>query len=405
MINTSQIKSDFPIFKRQIQGKPIIYLDNASTTQKPKQVIEKLINCYENSYANIHRGIYTLSEESTKAYENSRNLTAEFINANPEEIIFTKSTTESINLVAYTWGEKNIKKDDEIIISILEHHSNFVPWQQLCERKKAHLKIIPIKKDLTLDISAYKKLLTKKTKLVALSAISNVFGTIIPIKQFIALAHKKNAKVLVDGAQSIAHIPTDVKKLDCDFFAFSGHKMLGPTGVGVLYGKKEILKNMPPFLFGGDMIKSVTIKKTTFNDLPYKFEGGTPNIADIIAYSEAIKYLQKIGLKEIHDHELNLLKYAIKKFGNHKEVRLLTPPINQASGILSFTVKEIHPHDIAEIFNRENVCIRAGHHCAQPLMENSKLSATARMSFYIYNDFSDIDKAEKTLIKAINIFK
>lgn len=406
MLNIAKIKSQFPILNKKINGKNLVYLDNASTTQKPKSVIDAIKFYYENINANIHRGIYSLSETATKEYEKTRQLTANFIKAkSSEEIIFTRNTTESINLIAYTWGEKNIKKGDEIIVSVLEHHSNLIPWQELAKRKKAKLKIIPLNKDYTLDLNAYKKLLTHKTKLVAITAMSNVLGTITPLKEIIQLAHKKNALVLVDGAQSIGHLGTNVRKIDCDFFVFSSHKMLGPTGVGVLYGKKKILESMPPFLFGGDMIKKVSQFNATFSDLPWKFEAGTPNIADVIAFSKALEFIQEIGIKNIQKHENDLLKYAIKKFSKYKEITLFLPPISQMGGILSFTIKGIHPHDIAQILSDEGICIRAGHHCAQPLMEKLKVSSTARLSFYIYNTKKDIDQAEKAIQKTLKIFK
>lgn len=403
MLNPKIIKKDFQIFRRKIKGKTLIYLDNASTTQKPKSVIAALKKYYENYNANIHRGIHTLSEEATEAYENSRRLTAKFINAKSEkEIIFTRNTTESINLVAKTWAEKNIKKDSEIIISGLEHHSNLIPWQEIAKKKKAKLKIIPVKKDFTLDMKTYKTMLSPKTKLVSITGMSNVTGTIPNIKEIIRLAKKFGAVTLIDGAQIAAHTKTNVQNLNCDFFAFSSHKMLGPTGVGILYGKENILRNMPPFLFGGDMVKTVTQFDAVWNNIPWKFEAGTPNIADVIAFSEAIKYLEKTGMRNIEAHEKKLLKYAIKKLSKYKEVTLFTP--KNAGGILSFKIKGIHPHDIAAIFNEEGIAIRSGHHCSQPLMETLHVPATARISFYLYNTFEDIDRVEKALKKAIKIF-
>ncbi len=405
MLHISTIKSQFPILNKKINGKTLVYLDNASTTQKPKSVIDAIKFYYENFNANIHRGIYSLSEIATSEYEKTRQLTANFINAkSSEEIIFTRNTTESINLIAYTWGERNIKKNDEIIVSALEHHSNLIPWQELTRRKNAKLKIIPLNNNLTLDINAYKKLLTNKTKLVAITAMSNVLGTITPLKELINLAHQQNALILVDGAQSAGHIETNVQKIDCDFFIFSSHKMLGPTGVGVLYAKKKILLSMPPFLFGGDMIKKVTQFSSTFSDLPWKFEAGTPNIADVIAFSKALEFIQKIGIKNIQKHENDLLKYAIKVFSKYKEITLFLPPLSRMGGILSFTIKGIHPHDIAQILSDEGICIRAGHHCAQPLMEKLKVSSTARISFYTYNTKQDIDRAEKAVQKTLKIF-
>ncbi|MEK7672434.1 MAG: cysteine desulfurase [Patescibacteria group bacterium] len=406
MLNPQTIKKDFPIFKRKIKNKSLVYLDSASTSQKPRQVIKAISNYYENFNANIHRGVYALSEEATQAYENSRKKTAEFINSkSPEEIIFTRNTTESINLVAYSWGEQNIKSGDEIIVSAIEHHSNLVPWQQLCQRKNAKLRIIPLKENLSLDYDAYLKLLSSKTKLVAISATSNVTGLVPDLNFIIKNARKFKAHVLVDGAQSVAHSPTDLQKMDCDFFAFSSHKMLGPTGVGVLYVKKTILEKMPPFLFGGDMVRTVDDNSATWNDTPWNFEAGTPNIADVIAFGAALDYLQKIGLKNIQQHDKKLLDYAVQKFSKYPQLKLYVPPKSERSSVLSFTIQGIHPHDIASIFNEEGVCIRSGHHCNQPLMLRLKIPATARLSFYFYNTTADIDRAEKALKNVLKIFK
>ncbi len=400
----TKIRSQFPLLNQTVNGHPLAYLDNASTMQKPERVIKAITDFYTNTNSNVHRGIHDLSQQATELFESTRHLVADFINATPEEIIFTRGTTESINLVAYTWGEENIKEGDEIIVSILEHHSNFVPWQQLAKRKNATLKIIPILSDYTLDMEAYKSMLSDKTKLVAITAMSNVLGTTPDLKEIITLAHEHGALTLVDAAQAIAHSKTDVKDLDADFLAFSAHKMFGPTGVGVLYGKRHLLEKMPPFQFGGDMIKSVTIEESTWNDLPYKFEAGTPNIADIIAFAEAIKFIQEVGLENINAHTKELITYAIEKFSAYPEVKLLAPPINQSGPVLSFTIERIHPHDIAEIFNQEGVAIRSGHHCAQPLMEALGIPATARLSFAIYNTKEEIDQAEQALIKTIWIF-
>ena len=418
MFDPKKVKKDFPIFSRKINGKALVYLDNASTSQKPKSVIDALTNYYTTFNSNTHRGIHTMSEEATTAYEDTREHVMKFINANlPKEIIFTRNTTEAINLVAYSWGEENIKSGNEIIVSAIEHHSNLVPWQELCRRKNATLKIIPIKKDLTLDLVAYEKLLSKKTKLVSISAMSNVLGYMPDLNKIIKAAHKIGALILVDGAQSVAHMKTDVKKLDCDFLAFSSHKMLGPTGVGVLYGKFEILSNMNPFMFGGDMVKSVEQHKAHWNDLPWKFEAGTPNIADVIAFDAALTYLEKIGLNNIEKHDAKLLKYAVEKFSKYEKdgVSLILPTYKSStaatydstitSSILSFSIKGIHPHDIAQIFNDEGVAIRSGYHCSQPLIEHLNLSSTARMSFYFYNTEEDINRAEIALQKTLKIFR
>lgn len=407
MFDPRKIKNDFPIFKHSINKKPLVYLDSAATSQKPKIVIDALANYYSTSNANINRGLYTLSENSTIAYENCREKVAKFINSsNEREIIFTKNCTEAINLVAYTWGEENIKKDDEIIVSALEHHANLVPWQQLCKRKNAKLKVIPLKKDFTLDFVSFKKLLNKKTRLLALTGMSNVLGTIPPIKKYIIEAHKFKAKVLIDGAQLIAHSPVDVRKLNCDFFTFSAHKIFGPTGVGVLYGKSELLTEMSPFQFGGDMIRYVGQYESTWNDIPWKFEAGTPDIASVIAFQKAIEYIEKIGHKNIEKYEKDLLSYAKKVFAKTKNVKILAPKNPKECGpILSLAVKDIHPHDIATILNEDNICIRAGHHCTHPLMKTLGVVATARLSFSIYNDKHDIDLAAKSLLKALKIFK
>ncbi|MBD3360698.1 SufS family cysteine desulfurase [Candidatus Peregrinibacteria bacterium] len=402
-----EIINQFPILKRKINGQPLAYLDNASTTQKPKSVIRTLKNYYETSNANIHRGIHTLSEESTSAYEKTRETAAKFINANSEkEIIFTRNTTEAINLIAYTWGETNIKENDEIIVSELEHHSNLIPWQQLAKRKKAQIKAVPVKKDYTLDMEAYKKLLSEKTRIVAVSAMSNVLGTIPPIKEIITLAHNKNALVLIDGAQSAGHGPTNVQYLDADFFTFSSHKMLGPTGIGVLFAKESILKKIPPFLFGGEMAENVDQYNAGFTDIPWKFEAGTPNIADTIAFNEALEFLSKIGLENIEKHDRKLIYHAKEKFSKHENVKLYIPEnLHETGPVLSFTIEGIHPHDIATVFDDEGVAIRSGHHCAQPLMKKLGIQATARMSFYLYNTIKDIEQAEKALQKTLKLFK
>lgn len=407
MLNVQQIRKEFPILSHKINGKTLAYLDSAASTQKPKIVINTIKEYYETGYANIHRGIYALSENSTNAYEKTRETISKFINAKfSKEIIFTKNATESINLVAYSFGNAFINKGDEIIVSTLEHHSNLIPWQELAKRKQAKLRIIPLKKDLTLDFEAYKKLINKKTKLLAISAMSNVTGTIVPVKKFIQEAKKHHVTTLIDGSQSVPHMKTNVQDLDCDFLVFSAHKMLGPTGVGILYGKQELLEKMPPFLYGGDMISKVTQFQASYSELPWKFEAGTPNIADVIAFEKAIEFIQKIGLKNIEEHEQKLLKYAKEKISKYKEVVLYSPsnPKN-AGGILSFNISGIHPHDLATIFNEDNVCIRVGQHCAAPLMDTLKINAVNRLSFYLYTNFDDIDRAEKSLQKALKLFK
>ena len=397
MLNFTTIKKDFPLLNSNL-----VYLDSASTTQKPQQVIDAISAYYESSNANIHRGVYTLSERATEQYEGTRAKTATFINAEkPEEIIFTRNTTEAINLVAYTL---KIAENDEIIVSELEHHSNLVPWQEICKRNKAILKVVPIKNDYTLDMEAYHKLLSPKTRLVAISGMSNVLGTTTPLKEVIDAAHKHNALTLVDGAQLAAHSKINVQELDCDFFTMSAHKMLGPTGVGILYGKEKILNELPPFLFGGDMINSVSQYESSYASLPNKFEAGTPNIAGVIGFGATLDYLNEIDFQELEKHDKELFQYATEKLSQYPEVKLFTPPTAQAGPVISFTVKGIHPHDLASIFNNDNICIRAGHHCAEPLMKKLQIAATARISFHLYNTNEDIDKAIKALEKAIKLF-
>lgn len=407
MIDPQKIKKDFPIFERRINGKPLVYLDNASTSQKPRVVIEALVKFYETMNANIHRGIHTLSEEATAAYEESREVVADFINAfDSSEIIFTRNTTESINLVAYSWGEHNIQKGDVITVSALEHHSNLVPWQELCKRKGAFLMVIPLNEDGTLKITGLDKFINDRTKLVAITQMSNVLGTITPLAKIIEAAKKVGAVTVVDAAQSVAHCPIDVQKMDCDFLAFSSHKMCGPTGVGVLYGKLNLLEKMEPFLFGGDMVKEVRPYEASFHDVPWKFEAGTPNIADVVAFKSAIHYLKNIGMQNILEHDQKLLKYAREKLAQLSGINLYGPAdILQSGGILSFNIPGVHAHDVGSILNEDGVAIRTGHHCCQPLMQRLKVPATARMSFYFYNSEEDIDVAFEALKKVYEIFK
>lgn len=401
------IQKQFPILKRKINGKPLVYLDNASTSQKPTAVLDALQKYYTASNANIHRGIHTLSEEATAQYENTRKKIAKFINARTEkEIIFTKNCTEAINCVCISWAKKHITKNDEIIVSALEHHANLVPWQELAKEYGAVLKIIPLTADYLLDLPAYEKLLSKKTKLVCVTAQSNVTGTIAPIKKITAMAHAVGAKVLVDGAQSAGHRKTNVRDIDCDFFAFSAHKMLGPTGVGVLYVKQRVMDEMTPYLYGGDMVLTVQDQTATYRTGPWKFEAGTPNIADVIAFGAAIDYLNNISLDAIAAHDRELLAYAKKIFSRYSGVKLFSPShITDASSVLSFTVAGVHPHDIATIFNEEGVAVRSGLLCAEPLIYRLGVNAVARLSFYLYNTKKDIDAAEQALKKVLKIFK
>ncbi len=411
MTNTNMhmqnIKSDFPILQRKINGKRLIYLDNASTTQKPKIVLKALQDFYTTSNANIHRGIHTLSEEATNQFEDVRKKVAKFIGApNGENIIFTKNTTESINCIRLSWADHHIKAGDEVIVSALEHHANLVPWQELCKAKKSVLKIIPLTSDFTLNLQEYQKLLSPKTKLVCLTSQSNVTGTINPIKQITALAHAVGAKVAIDAAQSVGHRPTSAKDIDCDFLSFSAHKMLGPTGVGILYVKDVLMNEMTPFIYGGEMVESVQEQSASYRTGPWQFEAGTPNIADVIAFGATLDYLSSIGLKNIQAHDQELLTYAKKVFSRYSQVKIYSPSkAKDCGGVLSFSINGIHPHDIATIFNEESVAIRSGFHCAEPLMNRLGTNGTARLSFYIYNTKKDINVVEKALKKVLKIFK
>jgi cysteine desulfurase/selenocysteine lyase len=397
MIDIQSIRKDFPILHQQIQGHPLVYLDNAATSQKPQSVIDALSGYYSGYNANIHRGIHTLAEKATLAFEETRQTVKQFINAaSLEEIIFTRGTTESINLVANSFGRKFISKGDEIIISTLEHHSNIVPWQLLCEEKGAILKVIPINDAGEIDMEAYEKLLTEKTKLVSIVHISNALGTINPAEKIITLAHKKGAKVLLDGAQSAPHLEIDVQKLDCDFYIFSGHKLYAPTGIGVLYGKKDILNAMPPFLGGGEMIKEVTFEKTTFNVLPYKFEAGTPNIADTIALKYAIDYINKLGKENIANHENTLTKIASEGISAIQGVKLVGTAKEKAS-IVSFIVEGVHHLDIGMMLDASGIAVRTGHHCTQPLMKRLGIEGTIRASFAVYNTEEEVQYFVKKL--------
>jgi cysteine desulfurase/selenocysteine lyase len=393
------LRADFPVLRQQVYGKPLVYLDNAATTQKPQVVIDRITDYYTNENGTVRRGVYKLSEQSTLAFDESRRKVAQLINAeSPSEIIFTRGTTEAINLVAASFGRTFVGVGDEIIISALEHHANIVPWQQVCQEKGAVLKVIPVNDAGELIQDEYDALLSERTKLVAIGHISNALGTVNPVKAMIEKAHQRNIPVLVDGAQSAPHMRVDVQALDCDFFAFSGHKLYGPTGVGVLYGKMKHLEAMPPYQCGGDMIHSVTFEKTTFAKPPAKFEAGTPAIAEVIALGTTIDYLQAIGLERIGAYEHELLTYATSRMQEILQVRIIGNAREKA-GIISFTIAGAHPHDIGTILDREGVAIRAGHHCAQPVMERFQVPATARASFSFYNTKADID----ALIDAIHV--
>ena len=402
------IRKSFPVLEREVKNKLLVYLDNAATSQKPQQVIDALNYYYSNYNANIHRGIHTLAEEATAAYEATRNTVKDFINAaSTDEIIFTRGTTEGINLVAYTWGRKNIQEGDEIIISTMEHHSNIVPWQILCEEKKAVLKVIPINDDgeLLMDdpiAFGYRKLLSPKTKLVSIVHVSNSLGTINPVKEIIDEAHKIGAVVLVDGAQSTVHLDIDVQEMNCDFFAFSGHKVYGPTGAGVLYGKKKILEEMPVFMGGGEMIKEVTFEKTTYNNLPYKYEAGTPNIADTIALKVALDFVTETGKQLIRNHENKLLKYATEQMNLIDGLRIIGKAKNKVS-VISFVIKNIHPQDIGVLLDNQGIAVRTGHHCTEPLMNRFGIPGTVRASFAMYNTKEEVDRLIEGIKKSIKM--
>lgn len=402
--DVKRIREDFPILKKLIHGKPLCYLDNAATSQKPHVVADALNNFYFSQNANVHRGVHHLSEVSTKAFEDARIKVKEFINAASEkEIIFTRGTTEAINLVAYSFGRKNINAGDEIIISHMEHHSNIVPWQILCEEKKTILKVIPVNDNGEIIFEEYEKLITEKTRLVAIVYISNSLGTINPVERIIQTAHKHGIPVLLDGAQAISHTEINVQKLDCDFLAFSGHKIYGPTGIGVLYGKEKLLDEMPPFLGGGDMIAKVTFEHTTYNELPYKFEAGTSNIAGAIGLGAAIDYVKKIGQSSIYNHERKLLHNATDLIKEIKGLKIIGTA-KQKCSIISFVVDNIHPHDIGTFLDYEGIAIRTGHHCTQPLMHRFNIPATSRASFAMYNTVEEIETFIQTLKKAIGEF-
>ena len=400
-----KIRADFPVLDQQVNGSPLIYFDNAATTQKPKSVIDALSHYYASDNANIHRGLHALAERATTAYELTRTKIKEFINApSSDQIILTAGTTGSINLVAQTFGRANFSKGDKILISNLEHHSNIVPWQMIAEEKGAIIKVIPVDERGVLDLEAYRNLLDASVKLVAVNHVSNAIGTINPIAEMIQLAHAHGAKVLIDGAQSIAHLDIDVQALEIDFFAFSAHKLFGPTGVGVLYGKRELLESMPPYQGGGEMIKEVSFEGTTYNELPYKFEAGTPNIADVIAFSAAIDYVNALSKEALFTQELALLAYATEQLSTIPGLRIIgTAPDKIA--VISFVIDGIHPQDLGVLLDKFGIAIRTGHHCVQPLMKRFGLPGTCRASFAFYNTFEEIDLFVKALRRSINMLQ
>jgi cysteine desulfurase/selenocysteine lyase len=398
-----KIRGLFPVLHQEVHGRPLVYFDNAATTQKPQAVLDALRNYYEQDNSNIHRGAHTLADRATRHYEATREKVKDFINSRESaEVIFTKGTTESINLVAQTFGRKFIGKDDEIIISTMEHHSNIVPWQMLCEEKGAKLRVIPIQENGEIVFEEFEKLLNPKTKLVSIVHASNALGTINPVKRIIQTAHEIGAKVLLDGAQSTSHLEIDVQELDCDFLAFSAHKLYGPTGLGVLYGKREILEEMPPFLGGGEMIKEVSFEKTTYNEIPFKFEAGTPNIADVIAFGQALDFIQSLGKKQIKAHEDELLSHANQLT---KDIKGFIPVGTAADkvSVLSFNIQGMHPFDVGQMLDARGIAVRTGHHCTQPLMHRFGIEGTVRASFAVYNTKSEIENMAEGIAKIARI--
>lgn len=409
MFNVNKIRKDFPILSRKINGYPLVYLDNGASSQKPKQVLAAIDDYYLNHNANIKRGVHILAEEATNLYEGARKTVSSFIGASdPREVIFVRNSTEAINLVAFTWGRKNIDAGDEIITTEMEHHSNLVPWQVLAEEKKAKLKFIPFDNDGFLDLSFLENNISAKTKLLTLVHISNSLGTINDVNKICEIAKRKNPNILIliDGSQSAPHSPIDLKKIGCDFFAFTGHKMLGPMGIGVLWGRKEILNQMPPFLYGGEMIKEVYLDHATWNEIPEKFEAGTPNVGGSVGLAAAISYLNKLGMDNVRKHELMLTKYALLRLSTIPEIKIIGPKEAESrGGIIAFSFKGVHSHDVAEVLNKYAICVRSGHHCAMPVHEKLNLPATTRISFSIYNTKEEIDILIKALGEVRKIFK
>lgn len=402
--DVQSIRADFPIFSREIRGRPNVYLDTASTAQKPKCVIEAMAEFLSTEYANVHRGVYYLSERSTERYEAVRAKAAQFINApSTHEIIFTSGTTDSINLVAATYGREALRSGGNVVITALEHHSNIVPWQMACKEAGSELRVVPITPDGEVRMDDFADAINDTTRIAAITHCSNVLGTILPAKELVEIAHGKGVPILLDGAQAAAHMSIDVQDLGCDFYAFSSHKLYGPNGVGVLYGRRELLESMPPYRGGGDMIRSVTFEKTTYNDIPYKFEAGTPNIAGVVGFGAALDYVSSLGMDAIGAREGELLAYAQERMAKVPGLHILGPASGKAA-VISFTLKGIHPHDIGTILDSEGVAIRAGHHCAQPLMELLNVPATARASFGIYSNEEDVDRLCAALLKVSEMF-
>ena len=407
MLNVAEVRKDFPILEVDAHpGVPLVYLDSAASSQKPTAVIEAM-NAYYRSYnANVHRGIHRLSEDATNAYEGARQRIANFINApSIEQVIYTRNATEAFNLVAATWGRVNLRPGDEILLTEMEHHANIVPWQMVAEQTGAIVRYIPFTEDGKLDLSDLENLLTERTKILSFTAVSNVFGTINPVNQLVQAAHAVGAVVMIDAAQAVPHMAVDVQTWDCDFMAFSGHKMCGPTGIGILYGKRALLEAMPPYMGGGDMIRRVTLEGSTWNELPWKFEAGTPSIAEGIGLGAAVDYLSRLGMDDIHAHEQFLTHYALEALSEIPDIELWGPPASQKAGVATFTMGKAHPHDIAEILDKDGIAIRAGHHCAMPLHHKLGLSATARASFYLHTTTGEIDKLVASLHRVRQIFR
>ena len=403
-LDLAKIRADFPILAERIHGKPLVYLDNAATSQKPCVVLDAIAHYYEHLNANIHRGVHTLSVRATEAHDAARQTVKRFLNARErQEIVFVRGATEAINLVAQTYGRTQVAAGDEVLITAMEHHSNIVPWQILCEEKGAHLRVAPIDDRGELLLDEFEKLIGPRTKIVAVTHVSNALGTVVPLREMIEVAHRRGVPVLVDGAQAVPHFAVDVQALDCDFYAFSGHKVYGPTGIGVLYGKRALLETMPPYQGGGDMISSVTFEKTTYNVLPHKFEAGTPDIAGAIALGAALEYIGAIGMEKIAAHEQELLAYATEAVGAIPGVQLIGTARERA-GVLSFVLDGVHPHDLGTILDREGIAIRTGHHCAQPVMERFNVPATARASFAVYNTREEVDALVKGIRAAREVF-
>ncbi len=405
-LDVASIRQEFPILSRTVNGRPLVYLDNAATSQKPRSVIQALTDYYEGYNANVHRGVHTLSMEATDKYEEARVKVARFINSpSPQEVIWTRNTTEAINLVAQTWASANLKAGDEILLTEMEHHSNLVPWQQVVQQTGAVLRFIPITEEFTLDLTDLDRLLTPKTRLLAMTMMSNVLGTITPAKELTAAAHQVGAVVLLDAAQWVPHAPTDVQDLECDFMAFSAHKMCGPTGIGVLYARRPVLEEMEPFLTGGEMVKEVWLDRADWNDLPMRFEAGTPNIADAIAMGAAVDYLSSLGMDRVRQHEMQLTSYALERFRELEEVVTYGPAdLEKRGGVVSFYASDIHPHDIGTVLDHWGIAIRAGHHCAMPLMRKLEVPATGRASFYLYNTEEEVDILVDGLKEALRFF-